>query len=282
MRIRTTVAAVSGALVLSGFAVPAAQAADAPSGKAAFSATAADGVSAAATLDVTFSDMKVNKGKPIVVGATSTVSVPVTYTVTHAAGLDTSPDNFANGPLIYKGSSVQSPDNVIISEDPGTCTAASTTVLACSAAIKIYAGDGDLSSTEAGTWHAGGLAVTKAGDTKVQGDLGSVKVLRTAKLTVDAAPEPVKKGRTLTVTGKLTRANWDTNRYAGYSTQPVVLQFRKAGTTTYTDVKGIKSSSTGTLKTTTTATVDGYYRFVFAGSATTAPVNATGDYVDVQ
>src|SRR4051812_35768641 len=153
MRIRTTVAAVSGALVLSAFAVPAAQAADATSGKAAFSA-AADGVSATATLDVTFSDMKVNKGKPVVVGATSTVGVPVTYTVTHAAGLDTSPDNFASGPLIYKGSSVQSPENMIISEEPGTCAATSSTVLACSAVIKIYAGDGDLSSGEAGTWHA--------------------------------------------------------------------------------------------------------------------------------
>ena len=282
MRIRATVAAVTGALALSAFVVPAAQAADAPSGKAAFSAATADGTSTTAdTLDVTFSDMKVNNGKSIVVGATNTVSVPVTYSVTHAADLDTSSDNFASGPLLYKGTSVDTATNMLISDDPGTCTAASTTVLSCSGVIDIDA-TSDLSSSEAGTWHAGGLAVTKNGDGKLQGDLGSIKVLRKAKLTVNASPEPVAKGKTITVTGTLTRANWDTNKYAGYASQSVVLQFRKAGTSTYTNVKGITSTSTGTLKTTTTASVDGYYRFVFAGSATTAPVNATGDYIDVQ
>jgi len=284
MRIRATVAAVTGALALSALVAPAAQAADAPSGNAAFSAATADGTAttAADDLDVTFSNMKVNSGKSIVVGATTTVSVPVTYTLTHSADLDTSEDNFANGPLIYKGSSVDTATNVIISEEPATCTAASTTVLNCKGVIKIYAAEGDLSSSEAGTWRAGGLAITSDGDTKTQGDLGSVKVLRQAKLTVNASPEPVKKGRTITVTGKLTRANWDTNKYAGYATQYVKLQFRKKGTSTYTTLKTIKGDSTGYLKTTTTASTDGYYRFSFAGSATTSAVSAAGDYVDVQ
>ncbi|MER7839336.1 hypothetical protein ABTY98_26520 [Streptomyces sp. NPDC096040] len=39
------------------------------------------------------------------------------------------------------------------------------------------------------------------------------------------------------------------------------LQFRKKGSSTYTTLKTIKSSSMGALKTTTTATVDGYYRY---------------------
>ncbi|CAM5700245.1 Calcium-binding protein OS=Streptomyces microflavus OX=1919 GN=Smic_45530 PE=4 SV=1 [Streptomyces microflavus] len=47
------------------------------------------------------------------------------------------------------------------------------------------------------------------------------------KLTVNASPEPVKKGKTLTVTGKLTRANWDSATYKGYATQPVKLQFER-------------------------------------------------------
>jgi hypothetical protein len=59
MRIRATVAAVSGALVLSAFAVPAAQAADASSGKAALSSATS---TAAATLNVTFSKMKAVSG----------------------------------------------------------------------------------------------------------------------------------------------------------------------------------------------------------------------------
>jgi hypothetical protein len=284
MRISATVAAVSGALVLSAFAVPAAQAADAPSGKAAFSSATADGTAstAAATLNVTFSNVKVNKSKAVVVGASAKVSVPVTYTLTHDASLDVSANNFASGPLIYRGTSVTSPTNEIISDDPGTCTAASTTVLNCTATIYIRPAEGDLLNSDAGTWKAGGLAITADGATKTQGDLGSVPVKRLSKLTVDAAPEPVKKGKTITVTGKLSRANWETNTYAGYSTQPVKLQFRKNGTTTYTTLKTINTSTTGALKTTTTATVDGYYRYSFAGTSTTPAVNATGDYVDVR
>lgn len=90
------------------------------------------------------------------------------------------------------------------------------------------------------------------------------------------------KGKTLTVTGKLSRANWDTDVYAGYTVQPVKLQFRKAGTSTYTTVKTVNTSSTGDLRTTATASVDGYWRWNFAGTSTTPAVAATGDHVDVQ
>ena len=36
------------------------------------------------------------------------------------------------------------------------------------------------------------------------------RVFRAAKLTSNATPEPVRAGRSLVVTGKLTRANWQT------------------------------------------------------------------------
>ena len=276
MRIRATVAAVSGALVLSAFAVPAAQAADATSGKATLSSA-----SAAASLNVTFSKFKVNNGKAIVVGASAKVAVPVTYTLTHAASLDVSEDNFASGPFIYLGTSASSPSKRIISDDPGTCTAASTTVLNCKATLYVRSTGTVLKNANAVTWKAGGLAINADG-TKTQGDLGNVPVRRASQLTADATPEPVKKGKTITVTGKLSRANWETHKNAGYAGQSVKLQFRKNGSTTYTTVKTIKTSSTGTLKTTVTATVDGYFRYSFAGTASTAAVNATGDFVDVK
>ncbi|CUW29516.1 hypothetical protein TUE45_04225 [Streptomyces reticuli] len=84
------------------------------------------------------------------------------------------------------------------------------------------------------------------------------------------------------MTGKLTRANWEDNQYHGYSGQPVKLQFKKAGTTTYTTVKTVYTDSYGNLKTTTTANYDGYWRFSFAGTSTTPAVSAPGDYVDVR
>ncbi|MGW2938629.1 hypothetical protein ACWDA7_44265 [Streptomyces sp. NPDC001156] len=42
------------------------------------------------------------------------------------------------------------------------------------------------------------------------------------------------------------------------------------------NVKGITSSSTGSLKTTVKAASDGYWRFTYAGSPTAAPVTSTG------
>jgi hypothetical protein len=62
----------------------------------------------------------------------------------------------------------------------------------------------------------------------------------------------------------------------------VKLQFRKKGSNTYTDLKTVKSSSTGTLRTTTKATVDGFYRFVFTGTGTTGTAKTYGDFVDVR
>lgn len=38
----------------------------------------------------------------------------------------------------------------------------------------------------------------------------------------------------------------------------------------------------GALKATVTASTDGYYRFTYAGIASTATVSAAGDFVDVK
>ncbi|MFI7501451.1 hypothetical protein ACIBVL_23690 [Streptomyces sp. NPDC049687] len=264
MRIRALVLAASGAVALTALAVPAAQAA--PAGPA-----------------VTFSSVKVNSGKNIVVGTTTTVTVSATYTVTKPADLASS--SFESGPVLYRGTTLDENAEIILGDNPGTCTAASSTVLNCTAKIEFRpdtSEDDDLTNSVAGTWKIGALAANDSGGLTWQAGFGTTHVQRKATLTTDATPEPVKKGGTITVTGKLARANWDTNKYAGYASQYVKLQFRKAGTTTYTTLKTIKTSTTGTLKTTVTASADGYFRYSFAGTTTTSPVNAAGDFVDVQ
>ncbi|MCT9078151.1 hypothetical protein [Streptomyces fulvoviolaceus] len=278
MRIRATVAAVSGALALSALAVPAAQAADSGTPY---------------TLDVSFSNFKV--ATSIKVGASAEVSTKVSYTLTHGSGVDITADDFYTEPFLYRGTFGDDSTPQLFGDDFATCTAVDATTATCTGTIDIYPTDDDPTSADAGTWKAGADATAFNGQDpsgssidlskvgyKDQGGLATTKVLRLAKLTVNASPEPVTKGKTITVTGKLSRANWDTNTYAGYASQPVKLQFRKKGTTTYTTLKGIYSTSTGTLKTTTTASADGYYRFAFAGSPTTSTATATGDYVDVQ
>ncbi|MGW0943872.1 hypothetical protein ACWD4O_15165 [Streptomyces sp. NPDC002623] len=265
MRIRAIVVAASGALALSALAVPAAQAAP----------TAAPAV--------TFSQVKVNAGKAVVVGPSAQVVVNATYTVTKPATLSAS--SFVSGPLLYRGTTLNADSDTIAGDNPGTCTAASTTVLHCTAKIQ-FRPSTDLGNSEAGAWKVGALAVpndaTSLDDFKWQSNLGAINVQRKSALTTDATPEPVKKGKTLTITGKLTRANWDTNKYGGYATQSVKLQFKKKGSTVYSTVKTIRTSSTGTLKTTVKATVDGYYRYTFAGNSTTPAVSAAGDFVDVK
>ena len=61
----------------------------------------------------------------------------------------------------------------------------------------------------------------------------------------------------------------------------MLLQFRQRGGTTYTTLKTVRTSRTGTLSTTTRAGSDGFYRFVFAGTTTTGSVTAAPDYIDV-
>ncbi|MFI7501453.1 hypothetical protein ACIBVL_23700 [Streptomyces sp. NPDC049687] len=308
MRVYATVAAVTGALALSALAVPAAQAAGgssftkediqkvarAASGKTAFTGSTAD-PGEPYPLDLTFSSVKINNGKPIVAGTTNRVSVPVTYKVTHSADLDiTAPDVFLDVD-IYRGASYADAVNRLWGDDWPTCTVTSSTTATCKGTIDVYPAE-ELNNVDATTWKAGGYVYdfndqlglefedidwSKVGYAEQDG-LATTKLQRYSKLTVNASPEPVKKGKTITVTGKLSRANWDDNKYHGYTGQPVKLQFRKKGSSTYTTLKTIKTSSTGTLKTTVKASADGYFRYSFAGTSTTPAVTTAGDYVDVK
>jgi hypothetical protein len=285
MRMRATVAALSGALVLSALAVPAAQAdgasyedaaaeALASSGRTSYAATAASG------LDVKFSKVKV--AKAVKVGTTNRVRTKITYKLTHGPGVDIRSADFDSGPFLYKGS-LANLTNILFSADPAKCAATSATTADCSAVIDIHPALGDLDNAHAGTWKVGVMAFDYANDTDVvKGNLASTLIQRNSKLTVNASPEPVKKGKKITVTGKLTRANWQSNKYAGYTKQPVKLQFRKKNSSTYTTLKTVKTDSKGKLKTTVKATVDGYYRFSFGGTKTTPAVKAAGDFVDVR
>ncbi|WP_405820006.1 hypothetical protein OG241_31405 [Streptomyces sp. NBC_01390] len=315
MRIRATVAAVSGALALSALAVPAAHAdgsaastyrADvakvkeaahsAASGKSAFS-TAADDEPMPYKLNVSFSNFKI--AKAVKLGATGHVSVPLSFTLTHGAEVDITADDFLLEAYIYRGSfttETTESENELYGDDFPTCTATSATVATCKSDIDIYMGeDADILNSEAGTWRGAADAVAFNGQLSPGGDLDVTKIgfaekgglattllQRASRLTANATPEPVKKGRTITVTGKLTRANWDARNYGGYSAQPVKLQFRKNGTSTYTTVKTIKTNTKGDLKTTVKATADGFFRYVFAGTTTTSPVNSAADFIDVK
>lgn len=137
---------------------------------------------------------------------------------------------------------------------------------------------GDLPNAEAGRWTS---YVTAWGPKTAEGPGPSFRVLRAAKLTTNATPEPIRKGADLTIKGSLTRANWDSLTYRGYGNRVVDLQ-RRSANGSYRVVKHVTSAANGSLRTTVTATADACYRFVFAGSSTTARTTSKGDCVDVR
>lgn len=99
---------------------------------------------------------------------------------------------------------------------------------------------------------------------------------------MNVSPEPVAKGRTITVTGRVTRANWDTHTYQGYGGRTVSLQFKAAGTSSYKTVKKVTSSGSGALKTTVKATGSGSWRWNYGGNSTSGAKASSGDHVVVK
>ncbi|MFC9749779.1 calcium-binding protein [Streptomyces niveus] len=270
---------MTGALALSALAVPAAQADDSNSVSKftrSIKADAAVGPADQVSGDTTISNVVVNGGKPVVMGATTKNTFPVSFTATDDSGIDWA------AAVVWRGSTFEDLDGGMVpNEEEAVCTKVNATTSTCKQTFTFDANYGLVNSL-AGGWKVWALAQGTDFDFVQKDNAKGFSLQRMSKLTVNASPEPVVKGKTITVTGALTRADWETNKYAGLSGQSVVLQFRKAGTTNYTNVKGIKSATGGALKTTVTASTDGYYRFTYAGIASTAAVSAAGDYVDVK
>jgi hypothetical protein len=255
---------LAGALALGAFAAPSAEAAD---------------------TGITVSNLVVNKGKPIIVGTSAEVRPGFTYHMSWPSGPqlpdvdafpflyhDTTVANGANSDGIYMGYT--------------NCNEDGTHAADCDGELYIeprYTLD---SNNDATTWKIAVSARIWGSDGQPRTEeyltgFGSVQVKRRAQVTVNASPEPVAKGRTLTVTGRITRADWVKHAYTGFGGKAAKLQFRKAGTSTYSTVKIVSADSAGYLKTTVSAAADGYWRWTFSETSTTSGATAAGDYVDV-
>ncbi|UUU33033.1 calcium-binding protein [Streptomyces sp. CA-210063] len=251
-------AAITGALALTAVIAPAAQADDKYG-------------------NISVSGVSVNGGKAIVLGSTAKKTVKLSFTVTDNSGV-----KMATG-YLFHGKNIDTADSAVLpSKDPFTCKKVTSTKSTCSANFTFTPGSNAINKV-AGTWKTWLIAQAKDNNYVQKDNARSFKVLRASQLAgTNAAPEPVKKGATVTVTSKLTRANWDTGVNGGFGGQPVVLQFKAKNASSYKTVKTVKSSSTGALSTTVKAGVDGSYRYVFAGTAATAASNAAGDFIDVK
>ncbi|GGO47034.1 calcium-binding protein [Streptomyces lasiicapitis] len=283
MRIRATVAAVSGTLALSALAVPAAHAGDEPAAPKA-SASISDvseavGAKRAAAADIQVTDVTVNGGKDVTLGTTAKKKFTLAITATDPAGI-----KLSSG-FLWLGDDLDTADLITPATEAEynpTCVDVDATTRTCT--VNVTADPARLGNLGAGVRWNVYAAVRNSNDELVRFEnlKSDIRLKRASRLTVNASPEPVKKGKTITVSGALTRANWDTKKYAGYTQQPVKLQFKKKGASSYSTVKTVKSDTKGNLKTTVKASVDGTFRYVFAGTSTTPAVTSAGDAIDVR
>ncbi|MEU4213822.1 hypothetical protein [Actinoplanes sp. NPDC026623] len=222
------------------------------------------------------SNVVVNGGKDLAFGTSGGGSFAATFTASDPSGI-------ADGDAYLYHGAYLAPDGLVLPNGPADCVKASNTSSVCTARFAMDVRVDAARNALSGGWQVAAWA--RAGDGKGLADrhaAGVFAVKRTTKLTTNAAPEPVKKGKAITVTGTLTRAGWESLTFQGYGTVNATLQYLKAKTTAWKNVKTVKTAANGTLKTTVTASADGSYRWVYAGDAASTAVNGGADYIDVQ
>ncbi|SCF86348.1 hypothetical protein GA0115255_109224 [Streptomyces sp. Ncost-T6T-2b] len=240
-------------------------------GVAAVPAGAAEG-------GVAFSRVTMNGGKPIVVGVKEEVKVYGTLRMTTKLKYDYGPTAFP-----YRGkpgygdelwNAIESSDCKVVNKAKGICDFEQW--------LYIDPRHLDFGNEDAGAWKTA-ARIHLAGDAwDIDDENLPLWVQRATRLTVNASPEPVTKGRTITVTGRITRANWDTHTYQGYAGRSVSLQFKAAGSASYKTVKKATSGKSGALKTTVKATVPGTWRWTYHGNTTSGAKSSSGDHVAVR
>jgi len=97
----------------------------------------------------------------------------------------------------------------------------------------------------------------------------------------NASPEPVRKGKPISIKGRLLIVDWDNNRYQATSGATVRVQFRSK-TGSYTTVKTVKGGRDGWVRTTVTANRTGVWRLSYIGNSFAGAANSKGDAVTVK
>ncbi|MDQ1036917.1 hypothetical protein QFZ75_003333 [Streptomyces sp. V3I8] len=263
---RTATVALTAALALTGVALTA------PTASAAES-------------DISFSNIVLNNGKPIVVGISAEVEAPLTYTVKSKVSLDTWWVSAYRGTY---GTNEYTLANTTTQWGCRQSSAGGYTYRDCDETMTIDpdsmpGGNGNkLVNSDAAVWKTAGTAIKENGGYDTDQLSATVRLQRASRIqSTNATPEPVATGGPITVTGTVQRANWSAHRYDNYGGRSVKLQFKPAGSSTYTTVTSVTANSTGHLKTTVTATKDGTYRWRYSGNTTTGASNSSGDHVDV-
>ncbi|MET9084683.1 hypothetical protein ABZX77_22850 [Streptomyces sp. NPDC004237] len=243
-------------------------------GAAALVLTTATGAHAEGRGDVRVVKTVVNGGGNVIVGTSKTITYPIDITVKDNSGVKglTHVSTF-NKTILYGFADWN---------DDSSCTKKSATTSVCRATMTIdpawIADSDDIDSNRvAGVWQVNATVKANDGDYWISDDIADYKVKRAARLTTVIAAEKVAKGAKVTVTGKLSRANWEDLKYHGFTGQQVKLQFRKNGAAHYSTVRTVTTGDAGKLSTRVTVTSAGSWRWYFPGTTTTSRKVSAGD-----
>jgi hypothetical protein len=99
--------------------------------------------------------------------------------------------------------------------------------------------------------------------------------------TFNASPEPVRRGRPISIKGRLVIADWDHDRYVGARGRSVQVQFATPSGE-YGTVKTVRADRAGWVRTTVPAQATGKWRLVYAGNGTAGAAKSGGDAVEVR
>ncbi|MFJ4786516.1 hypothetical protein [Streptomyces sp. NPDC088794] len=248
-------------------------------GAAVLVLTTATGAHAEGRGDVRVVKTVVNGGGNVIVGIAKTIRYPVDITVKDNSG--------AKGLTHVSTFNKSSAYTFATWNDDSSCTKKSATTSVCRATLTIdpaWIADSDdiNSNTVAGVWQVNATVKANDGDYWISDDIADYKVKRAAQLTTVIAPEKAAKNAKVTVTGKLSRANWEDLKYHGYAGQRVKLQFRKKGAAHYSTVKTVTTGTVGKLTTKVTVTSAGSWRWYFPGTTTTSRKVSAGDTLNLK
>ena len=111
------------------------------------------------------------------------------------------------------------------------------------------------------------------------GRLGAFEALNPTAVTLDARPEPARRGQPVVAAGAVRHLVG--GRLAAWAGVEVVVEFRPRGEQSFLAVGTATTDARGAFTLSSTATVDGLWRVRYAGGADHAPASAT-DHVDVR
>ncbi|MDW4907872.1 hypothetical protein RB628_21595 [Streptomyces sp. ADMS] len=265
MRIRATVATVTAAALSAALAVT------------ALAAPAAGAEQDDTPTQIKNIEVNQNRDYTVVVEAARKVKFPISALVHDPSGIKSV--SFS----LQHGATEAEVDGRIAQVGPSRCVKVDESWSKCEAVMIADPYTNVRSNALAGAWGINIVAVDGEGNVTREDYMPLARIKRKTHLSLaDATPEPVKKGKNLTVKARMIVASWEKHKDVPLIGHQVLLQFRQGASGPFKTLKKVRTDRNGWATATVQATVDGQYRYDFAGTSLTQARSGLADFVDVK